>query len=97
MEECLLITFRKPCQNVPRTFPVSWGVTKTHRENNILSSQKERWGRKTCLLFTGRRGHAPERQNHKALLAHPDSLLVSRALVALRRLEVNLVSGAVLN
>lgn len=38
-----------------------------------------------------------ERQNHKVLLVCLDRLLVSRAWLALWRLEVNLVSAAVLN
>lgn len=38
-----------------------------------------------------------ERWNHKVLLVCLDRLLVSRAWLALWRLEVNLVSAAVLN
>lgn len=38
-----------------------------------------------------------ERWNHKVLLVCLDRLLVSRAWLALLRLEVNLVSAAVLN
>lgn len=40
---------------------------------------------------------ACERWNHKVLLVCLDRLLVSRAWLALWRLEVNLVSAAVLN
>lgn len=43
-----------------------------------------------------RRGDC-ERWNHKVLLVCLDRLLVSRAWLALWRLEVNLVSAAVLN
>lgn len=38
-----------------------------------------------------------ERGNHKVILVCLDRLLVSRAWIALWRLEVNLVSAAVLN
>lgn len=42
-------------------------------------------------------GRESERWNHKVLLVCLDRLLVSRAWLALWRLEVNLVSAAVLN
>lgn len=44
-----------------------------------------------------KRGRERERWNHKVLLVCLDRLLVSRAWLALWRLEVNLVSAAVLN
>lgn len=45
----------------------------------------------------GERKRDCERWNHKVLLVCLDRLLVSRAWLALWRLEVNLVSAAVLN
>ncbi len=45
----------------------------------------------------GERERDCERKTHKVLLVCLDRLLVSRAWLALWRLEVNLVSAAVLN
>lgn len=54
-------------------------------------------GRKRERKRGGKRERASVRWNHKVLLVCLDRLLVSRAWLALWRLEVNLVSAAVLN
>lgn len=46
---------------------------------------------------SGERAPESERWNHKVLLVCLDRLLVSRAWLGLWRLEVNLLSAAVLN
>lgn len=57
----------------------------TEKESERVSERERDGGRDT------------ERWNHKVLLVCLDRLLVSRAWLALWRLEVNLVSAAVLN
>lgn len=47
--------------------------------------------------MSGERASENERWNHKVLLVCLDRLLVSRAWLGLWRLEVNLLSAAVLN
>lgn len=57
-----------------------------HRDREVKRKKEE-----------GERERDSERWNHKVLLVCLDRLLVSRAWLALWRLEVNLVSAAVLN